>query len=92
MPACVHPDAGHENDRQRLPVNSAGAKVARALRCLACGRRFRVGLESALDALDAADAILRIDGRSAFEDMGAAWRKRMAQDRAKFERAMRGKW
>lgn len=93
VPAYFHPEAADAEAVEALPINHRGARTAQAVRCLACGRRFRVqDLEKSLDALDAVDELIRTEGRSALEDMGAAWRKRMAIDRAKYERAMRGEW
>lgn len=98
VPECWHPEASEGEAVGRVAVNRRSAVYGEKLRCLACGQRFKAAsLEVALDALDATDAIRneyadRFVRRDALAEMGAAWRKRMAEDRAKFERAMRGEW
>lgn len=95
VPRFHHPDASDGEACEKL--NGRGRGTAENLRCLACGWRFRGALDEALEALDATEEILRAaDGRflrvQALEEMGAAWRKRIAEDQAKFKRAMEGHW
>lgn len=98
VPECWHPDASEGESIGSLADNRRSSIYGEKLRCLACGHRHQAkSLEAALNALEAADEILReADGRflrvDALARMGEAWRKRIAEERAKYERAMRGEW
>jgi hypothetical protein len=98
VPECWHPDASEGEALGRVAVSRRASQYGEKLRCLACDHRHKAkSLEAAFDALDETDRLLRdSDGRFFYGEtlarMGAKWRERIAEDKAKFARAMEGRW